>query len=331
MFFSIITPIYQCSVETDEFLGSLCEQNYANFEVIFIEDSKKDSSLEIIEKYQNRLKIKYLFKENTSVSFRRNVGMSIAMGDFFVFFDSDCIIPRDYFNIVSKEIQSEYIKVWGGPDRDHISFSNQQKAINYSMTSFFTTGGIRGGKKKVGKYHPRSFNMGISREVYENTGGFPTVVSPGEDIIFSIKIQEEGYKAHLIHEAFVFHKRKISIKKYSKQIFSFAFVRYPISLVFPHTFSFVFIMPSMYLLGIFLLIILASFFNIAFILPLVLHYLLIFIDAIFKTKKLKIAGLSIITSFIQFSAYGLGFLYSIVSRYLIGKNSFLEKHGYSKL
>ncbi len=331
MFFSIITPIYKCPQETKEFLSSLVLQKYSKFEVILIEDGKEDSSKDIIAAFQDKLDIKYFFIENTSVSYRRNHGMSVAKGDFFVFFDSDCIIPENYFNIVSKEIAENNIKAWGGPDRDHESFSNLQKAINYSMTSVFTTGGIRGGKKKIGKYHPRSFNMGIAREIFKATGGFPTVVQPGEDIIFSINIQKSGYPAHLIHDAFVYHKRKISIKKYFRQISSFGFVRYPISLLFPETFSPVFLLPSVYTLGFVFLILMAIFVHPSFILPLVLHYLLIFIDAAIKTKKFNIAALSIVTSFIQFCAYGSGFIKSVATRMFNGKMAFLDKYGYSKL
>ena len=331
MFFSIITPIYKCPIETEEFLSSLVHQNYTDFEIILIEDGKEDRSKDVISSFQDKLDIKYFFKENTSVSYRRNYGMSVAKGDYYVFFDSDCIIPENYFNIVRKEITENNIKAWGGPDRDHESFSNLQKAINYSMTSVFTTGGIRGGKKKIGKYHPRSFNMGIAREIFKATGGFPTVVQPGEDIIFSINIQKSGYSAHLIHNAFVYHKRKISLKKYFRQISSFGFVRYPISLLFPDTFSLVFLMPSIYILGFMFLILMAVFVHPSFVLPLVLHYFLIFIDAAINTRKINIAALSIVTSFIQFCAYGTGFIKSVAVRMLKGKNAFFDKYGYSKL
>ena len=331
MLFSIITPIYQCSSETKEFLKSLSFQKYKNFEVIFIEDGEKDSSKDIIGDFKNVLDVKYYFKKNTSVSFRRNFGMSVAKGDYFVFFDSDCIIPENYFQVVNEKISANNIKAWGGPDRDHNSFSYLQKAMNYSMTSIFTTGGIRGGKKKIGKYHPRSFNMGIGKEVFDKTGGFPTVVSPGEDIIFSINIQRCGFQTQLIQEAFVYHKRKISIKKYFKQISSFGFVRYPISLLFPDTFSLIFLLPSIYTLGVIFLILMSVFVHPCFILPLVLHYLLIFIDAGIKTKRVKIAFLAILTSFIQFCAYGYGFLKSVSTRIIKGETAFFDKYGYSKL
>jgi len=257
--------------------------------------------------------------------------MSVAKGDYFVFFDSDCIIPEDYFQNVANVINLQKIDFWGGPDKDHESFTNLQKAINYSMTSFFTTGGIRGAKKKIGKYHPRSFNMGISREVYEKTGGFPTVVSPGEDIIFSIQIQNAGFPANLIHEAFVYHKRKISIKKYFKQINSFGFVRYPITLLFPDTFSIVFLLPPAYTIGLFLLLLASVLIHWAFVLPLIVHYLLIFADSLLKTRKINIAFLSIVTSFTQFCAYGSGFITAVVKRYVIGEKAFFNKYGYSKL
>lgn len=331
MFFSIITPIYQCSKETNEFLGSLVKQNYTDFEIILVEDGTKDSSKQVIEQYSDKLNITYKYIPNTSVSYRRNYGMSVAKGDYFVFFDSDCIIPENYFQIVSNRINKDKIMAWGGPDSDHPSFSNLQKAINYSMTSVFTTGGIRGGKKKIGTYHPRSFNMGIHREVYEKTGGFPTVVSPGEDIIFSIDIQEKGYKAYLIYDAHVYHKRKISIKKYFRQISSFAFVRYPISLIYPYTFSPVFVMPSIYMLGLVFLLLLGILVNPYFLLPIAIHYLLIFLDASLRIKKISIGLLATLTSFVQFCAYGSGFLKSVVERYRTGKDSFFEKYGYNKL
>jgi len=331
MFFSIITPIYQCSKETEEFLSSLAQQNYTDFEIVLIEDGKKDSSRKVISRFRDKLNISYHFIENTSVSYRRNYGMSVAKGNYFVFFDSDCIIPENYFQIVSKKIYENNVKAWGGPDRDHESFSYLQKAINYSMTSVFTTGGIRGGKKKIGKYYPRSFNMGIAKEVFEKTGGFPTVISPGEDIIFSINIQKSGFHAKLIRDAFVYHKRKISTKKYFRQISSFGFVRYPITLLFPETFSPVFLLPSIYILGVLYLLLMSIFVHPCFILPLVLHYILIFIDAGIKTKKVNIAALSMVTSFIQFSAYGLGFIMAVIIRYVNGKSAFLNKYGYSKL
>lgn len=331
MFFSIITPIYQCSKETNEFLESLTQQDYQDFEVILVEDGQLDSSREVITRYEDRLSIRYFFVENTSVSYRRNYGMTQARGDFFVFFDSDCLIPADYFNCVKQAVVEEDVCFWGGPDKDHESFSSLQKAINYSMTSVLTTGGIRGAKKKVGKYHPRSFNMGIHRKVYEKIGGFPPVISPGEDLIYSIQIQAAGFPSQLILEAFVYHKRKVTLKKYARQIRSFGFVRYPIFRVYPDTFHVSFLLPSLYFLGTVFALVLSFCVSGYFMLPLLFHYVLIMIDAGVKTRSPYIALLALVSSQVQFFAYGLGFLDAVGQCLIQGKRKFLEKLQYTSL
>lgn len=331
MQFSLITPVYKCSAETHDYLESLTHQNYDDFEIIIVEDGKQDSSKAVIDKFSDKLKIRYYFKENTSVSFRRNFAMLVAKGDFFVFFDSDCIIPPDYLKTVTKAIKKDKLDAWGGPDNAHASFSNFQKAVNYSMTSFFTTGGIRGGKKKVDKFYPRSFNMGVCKDAFETTKGFPVGISPGEDIIFSIKIIDAGYKTRLISDAFVYHKRKVNPKKYFKQILSFAKVRVPISIVYPHTFSIVFLFPLIYVMGFIFLVLLSAIISPLLLIPIIIHYIAIFIDSLLKNKSFVVAALSVYSSLIQFFAYGLGFLSSLFKMIIVGKEKYLEKINYSKL
>lgn len=331
MLFSLITPVYKCSAETHDYLESLTHQEYKNFEIIIVEDGNIDSSKPIVDKFASKLNIRYFFKENTSVSFRRNFAMSVAKGDFFVFFDSDCIIPPNYFETIKEVIKRDNLEAWGGPDNAHSSFSTFQKAINYSMTSFFTTGGIRGGKKKLDKFYPRSFNMGVASKVFDVTKGFPKGISPGEDIIFSIKIIEAKFKTRLVREAFVYHKRKIDLKKYFKQIFTFAKVRVPISIVYPHTFSIVFLLPVVYVFGFAFLVLCSIFISPLFILPIAIHYIAIFVDSFIKNKSLIVAGLSVISSLTQFFAYGLGFLSASIKRVLMGKKKFLDSINYSQL
>jgi len=331
MLFSIIVPVYNRSQEIYELLESLSKQVYSNFDITIVEDGTTDSCKHVIDSYSDKLSIHYYFKENTSVSFRRNFAMSVAKGDYFVFFDSDCIIPPNYFNIVSDAITSDNLEAWGGPDNAHSSFNNFQKAINYSMTSFLTTGGIRGGKKKLDKYYPRSFNMGISSEVFKVINGFPTGIQPGEDIIFSIKVINAKFKTRLISDAFVYHKRKINIKKYFKQINSFAKVRVAISLVYPHTASPVFMIPSIYISGFGLLVLLSIFVNPLFLLPLAIHYIAIFVDSFIKNSSIPVAALSVVSSIVQFFAYGTGYLSASIKSLLMGKNKFLESINYLQL
>lgn len=322
--FSIITPVYNCSNEVKEFLESLSRQTYKDFEVIIIEDGKNDKSDKIVSSYTDKLNIKYFYKENTGVSFRRNYGIKNASGNYYIFFDSDCIIPKNYFEFINNELNNNFVDAYGGPDKAHSSFSVIQKAVNYSMTSFFTTGGIRGGKRNIDKFYPRSFNMGFSKQVFEATGGFPEIpINPGEDIILSIEILKKGFKTKLINGAYVFHKRKATIKKFFKQLFNFGFVRYPISLLYPDTFKIFFIIPSLFVAGNIFLIILAIFIHYLFLLPAVLYILLIFIDSLIKNKNLKVALLSVLTSFIQLSGYGAGFFAAFCKRIFLKKDKFL--------
>ena len=217
--FSFIIPVYNRPNEVEELLESLSKQTNKNFEVVIVEDGSDLKSDAIVEKYKQQLDISYYFKENTGPGISRNYGFERAQGNYCIFLDSDCILPRHYFETVQNELANNYVDAFGGPDRAHKSFSKLQKAINYSMTSFFTTGGIRGGKKKLDKFFPRSFNMGYSREVFDKTQGF-SKLRFGEDIDMSIRIIENGFHTRLIPEAYVYHKRRTNLRQFFKQVFN---------------------------------------------------------------------------------------------------------------
>ncbi|MBC7450397.1 MAG: glycosyltransferase, partial [Cytophagales bacterium] len=223
-FYSIIIPVYNRPVEIRELLQSLTRQTYTNFEVLVVEDGSKDTCETIVQSFQNRLDVLYFFKENTGQGLTRNYAYEKANGDYFIVFDSDCIIPEHYLQSVENRLNSDYLDAFGGPDRAHHSFTPVQKAISYSMTSLFTTGGIRGNKKGVGVFHPRSFNMGISRPVWEKTLGY-IITRMGEDIEFSIRMISLGFKVGLIEDAYVYHKRRTNFKQFFRQVHFFGTAR----------------------------------------------------------------------------------------------------------
>jgi len=323
--FSIIVPVYNRPDEIEELLESLTQQTFKDFEIIIIEDGSKIDCKKEIEKYRTQLKIDYTYKENTGPAKTRNFGSAKATGEYLVFFDSDCIIPTEYFETVNKNLIENDIDVWGGPDAAHSSFSTLQKAINHSMTSFFTTGKIRGGEK-IDKFHPRSFNMGIKRDVFEKLGGFPiTRMWPGEDMVFSVELIKRGYKTMLFKDAKVFHKRRNTLKSFSIQVFRFGKTRYIISRVYPSTFKIFFLFPSLFFLGN-LFLLLASIFFMWAILPIPIYIFLVFLEAIFTKNNFKVSLLSIITSYLQLFAYGLGFIYSIFNgdEYKVFKKGFYQ-------
>jgi len=309
--YSVIVPIYNRPNEAEELLASLAKQSYKNFDILMIEDGSTEDCSEIVKSYSNELDIKYHFKANSGPGDSRNVGMSMATGDYLIFFDSDCIIPPQYFEEVEKQLAKTPLDAFGGPDSAHESFSKVQKAINYAMTSIITTGGVRGKKNKLDQYQPRSFNMGISQAVYQKVGGY-TDVTPGEDPDLSYRIMNAGFRVGLIEDAYVFHKRRIDFSKFIKQVYKFGVMRSVLIKWYPDKFKLTYIIPSLFLLFSLLLIILSVAISPIFISPLAFIAIILFIESIIKTKSLSISLLAILASFIQLYSYGYGFLKSAI-------------------
>ncbi|MEP2027015.1 MAG: glycosyltransferase [Reichenbachiella sp.] len=313
--YSVIIPVYNRPDEMSEMFDSLQCQTIKSFEVVVVEDGSDQKSDHLIAEYH--LPIHYFFKPNTGPGDSRNFGMEKAKGDYFIFFDSDCILPEDYFEKLDQAIEEIQPDAFGGPDAAHSSFSDVQKAINYAMTSFFTTGGIRGGKKQLDRYQPRSFNMGLKREVFEKVGGFADI-HPGEDPDLSFRIMNAGFKVSLIQDAVVFHKRRINFGKFIKQVYKFGVVRVILNRWYPGTGKLVYILPTLFLLGVLGLLVLAPFSAGYSLLPLGLLICLIGFDAL-KNNSLLVSLLAIPASFIQLLGYGFGFLKSQFKLNLLGQ------------
>jgi glycosyltransferase involved in cell wall biosynthesis len=319
MFFSIIIPLYNRPQEIKELLETLTLQSYKNFEVLVIEDGSKDDAEAIIKSFADQLDIKYFVKENAGQGFARNFAFERAAGDYFIIFDSDCLIPEDYLEIVNTSLTENWLDAYGGPDAAHPSFTPTQKAISYAMTSPFTTGGIRGNKNSIGQFHPRSFNMGISRQVWEKAGGF-IITRLGEDIEYSIRIHSMGFKIGLIPRAKVYHKRRTSLLQFYKQLHFFGRARINVYKFFPNELKLVHSFPALFTLCV-LFTIISNIFNwrIAALCNVIaiLIILLIFFHSLSKNKSLKIAFLSVLASFIQLTAYGLGFMQDFWKRVIL--------------
>ena len=316
MFFSIIIPLYNRPQEIDELLSTLTKQTYLQFEVLVIEDGSTNDAKAIVAKYENKLDIKYFFKPNAGQGFARNYGFERAKGDYFVIFDSDCLIPEDYLETVKDYLFEHHLDAYGGPDAAHETFTPVQKAISYAMTSPFTTGGIRGNKKHIGQFHPRSFNMGVSRAVWEKVGGF-ILTRLGEDIEYSIRIHQNGFKIGLIPAAKVFHKRRTSFGQFYKQLHFFGRARINIYKHFPSELKLVHFFPAVFTCGVIFTILMNFVWPpLAFICNfiLLLYFAMIFFHSWQVNKSLKVAFFSIIASFIQLTAYGLGFMQDFFKR-----------------
>lgn len=318
--FSIIIPVYNRPQEISSLLQSLQDQTVKNFEVIVVEDGSQQDCLEVVHQFYSTLNLHYFSKENSGPGLSRNFGAEKSHGDYLIFFDSDCVVPPGYLATVREKLESNYSDAFGGPDRADASFTPVQKAINYSMTSFFTTGGIRGRKNSMEKFHPRSFNMGFSRAVFEKTGGFSTMRF-GEDVDLSIRIFEAGFKVQLIEEAFVYHKRRTNFRQFFKQVFNSGIARINLYKLHPKSLKPVHFLPSVFTIAVACMSILALF-NALFLIPLLLFVLLIFSDAFMQYQDIKVAALSIAASFIQFTGYGSGFLAGVWNRLIRNKKDY---------
>ena len=319
-YFSLIVPVYNRPDEVGELLESLTHQRCKDFEVIIVEDGSQQPCEDIVRAYTNRLDIHYYSKPNSGPGQSRNYGAERAQGEYLIVLDSDCIIPEGYIDAVKAELAAEPADAFGGPDRAHDSFTDMQKAINYAMTSFFTTGGIRGGKKKLDKFYPRSFNMGVRADVYKALGGF-SKMRFGEDIDFSIRIFAGGYKCRLFPEAWVWHKRRTDLRKFFKQVHNSGIARINLYKKYPTSLKIVHLLPAVFTVGVVLLLLGTPF--IPWLSSLLgLFILLIFVDSSIQNKSIKIGAISVVAAFVQLIGYGTGFLRAWWKRCVLRKDEF---------
>jgi len=330
-YFSLIVPVYNRPGEVSELMESLDKQTFRDFELVLVEDGSSLKSDRVVDLYRGKFSVKYLDRENQGPSLARNTGMEVAEGDYFLFVDSDCILPPAWMEKIHERLIEDPVDCFGGPDRAAGTFNNVQKAISFSMTSFLTTGGIRGGSRQVGRFYPRSYNLGISRKIYTEMGGFPvTRMHPGEDMVFSIELMKRGYKTALFNEAFVYHKRRSTLKQYFRQVKKFGYTRYVISKVYPETRKIIYWFPSLFLFGSILLMLSGALLHLFYLIPLVLLLLLIFSVSSYVNNSLEVGFLSVMTSVIQLAGYGWGFALSFFRVEVLGKDDYgvLEKGFY---
>lgn len=341
MKYSIIVPVYNRPDEVDELLGSLTEQTEKDFEVIIVEDGSSVTCEKVCNGYKATLDIHYFMKENSGPGQSRNYGVARAKGEYVIILDSDVVLPPGYIESVSDELEKAPADAFGGPDKAHSSFTDIQKAISYSMTSFFTTGGIRGSKKKkLDKFYPRSFNMGVRRDVYNKLGGF-SKMRFGEDIDFSIRIFKAGCKCRLFPESWVWHKRRTDFRKFFRQVYNSGIARINLYKKYPESLKLVHLLPMVFTVGVLFLLLLfvagmvlgatvlrhcdppfGGMICGAALLPLVLYSLIIFVDSSRQNHSLKIGVLSIRAAFTQLMGYGFGFIEAWWKRCVCGKDEF---------
>ena len=352
MKYSIIVPVYNRPDEVDELLESLCSQTLKDFEVVVVEDGSKIPCKDVCDKYAGILALQYFFKENSGPGQSRNYGVERARGEYVVIVDSDAVTPPGFMQAIDDELSRQPADAWGGPDAAHESFTNIQKAISYAMTSFFTTGGIRGGKKQLDKkFYPRSFNLGVRREVYQQLGGFTTerfskMALYGEDIDFSLRIYKGGYSCRLFPEAWLWHKRRTDFRKFWRQVYNSGYARINLWRKYPEALKPVHALPAVFTVGVAGLLLLFALGvamycygewldscglrptdnmhqGVGFVccvlslIPLILYSVLIFLDSTVRNKSVTVGLISIPAAFIQLIGYGVGFIESL----------FTSKHG----
>ena len=321
MKYSVIIPVYNRPDEIEELLGSLARQSFKDFEAIVVEDGSALPCKDVVDRYSQQINVTYLWKENGGPAAARNMGVEACSGEYVLILDSDCVVPDGYLNAVEQELLQHPCDAFGGPDKAHSGFSPLQKAINYTMTSFFTTGGIRGGKKKLDKFYPRSFNMGMKRSCYKALGGFSADMRFGEDIDLSLRIFEAGYSCRLFPSAWVWHKRRTDLKKFFRQVINSGIARIHLAKRHPGSMKLVHMLPAAFTLGCILLLVCSLICPYA-LLPLLLYATLLMTDAALKEKSIWVGCLAIPAAFVQLGGYGLGFLWAWWQRCVLGKGEF---------
>lgn len=313
--FSLIVPVYNRPDEIADLLESLSGQTDKDFELVLTEDGSTVPCREEVERYANRLSIQYFSKSNEGRSIARNHGMKNARGEYFVFVDSDCILPPDYFASLRRELELTGADCFGGPDAAHESFTDTQKAINFAMTAFLTTGGIRGGKVQMEKFVPRTFNMGFSREVWERVGGFREMFS--EDIDMSTRIRQAGYAPRLFRDVRVYHKRRGNLAKFWRQVHIFGMSRITLQLLYPGSMKPVHWLPAIFTVGSIILILLGIFVSPWWLIPLGVYLLALWISAVVETGSLKIGTMAVGASMVQLFGYGTGFIRAYIWKIML--------------
>ena len=328
MKYSFIIPVFNRPSEVDELLESLCAQTLRSFEAIVVEDGSQVPCEDVVKKYADRLDVHYFTKENSGPGQTRNYGVERAKGEYVLILDSDVVVPPDYLAAVDAELTREPCDAFGGPDRAHPSFTPMQKAINYAMTSFFTTGGIRGGKKKMDKFYPRSFNMGVRRAVYHELGGF-SAMRFGEDIDFSTRLIRSGHVSRLFQSAWVWHKRRTDLRKFFKQVHNSGIARIHLTKRHPGTLKAVHMLPAVFTLGCALLVVLAVAAALlgcphwwALLLPFVLFALIIGVDATRSERSVGVGWRAVAAAYVQLTGYGSGFLRAWWTRCVLRRGEF---------
>lgn len=320
MNYSIIVPVYNRPDEVDELLESLTHQVFRNFEVVIVEDGSDKRCDEVCNRYKDLLPLRYYYKKNSGPGNSRNFGVDYANGDYVIILDSDVVVPPHYLSAIDEELSREQCDFFGGADAAHASFTPVQKAISYSMTSFFTTGGIRGGKKKLDKFYPRSYNMGVRRTAYQALGGFSRMRF-GEDIDFSYRLIENGYKSRLFPEAWVWHKRRTDLRKFFRQVYNSGIARINLEKRHPGTMKPVHLLPMLFTLGVLLLLLLSPW-CLWTLTPLLAYALIICIHSSVVNKSLRVGLLSVPAAFTQLMGYGLGFLNAWWKRCVLRQDEF---------
>lgn len=321
--FSVIVPVYNRVEEINDLLESLSAQTCRDFEVIIVEDGSTEPCGDLVRSFAGKVDVRYFFKPNEGRSIARNYGIDRSSGDYLVFFDSDCVIPRDYFAILSAELDRQPLDCFGGPDAAHESFTPVQKAISFAMTSFLTTGGIRGGKVQMEKFVPRSFNMGYSRKVYDTVGGFREMFS--EDIDMSTRIRQAGFSIGLIHPAHVFHKRRVDFARFWRQVYVFGMSRITLKLLYPDSLKLVHTLPALAVIIGVLLLLLGIFVTPWFLLPIGIYLLAIFLSAWIATRSLGIALRAVPASVVQICGYGCGFIKAFFTKIILRRGRNIEE------
>ncbi|MFA6537245.1 MAG: glycosyltransferase family 2 protein [Patescibacteria group bacterium] len=210
---SVIIVTWNREKDIEKCLDSVLASDYSNLEIIVVDNASIDGTVELLEKkYQNKIK---LIKSSTNLMAGggRNLGATVAQGEFLLFIDSDNVIDAKMISILHKNISEIPEAGMVGPKMYYLSAPKiiwwAGAEINL-LTSKTTYRGLD--EEDVGQYD-KNFQVGhipnvfmVKKEIWDKVGGIDLqFVMHYEESDLAEKIKKIGKKIYFIPEAKTWH------------------------------------------------------------------------------------------------------------------------------
>lgn len=205
---SIIVPVYNVELYIEDCLNSLLNQTYSNYEIILINDGSTDNSIEICSKYNDQ-KIKIFNQNNKGVSIARNVGISLATGQYIMFVDADDIVSENYIeNLITSIEETNTDMVVCGYTKEKtelVNKRNSQEIKGEIINANTMLENMMENNLQEGYLWNKIFKKSI---ISDNSLEFEEGVNVWEDLYFVIEYLSKSDKVFAINETLYYYRTR---------------------------------------------------------------------------------------------------------------------------